>query len=99
MRTGARSSERLDLDAGVAVLRSGRLSAIWRVSVHDSAPTVKLRVVIQCRADPDKDGVVPEGDFFQPRKGKKDTLVPKHGNTLLLQLVVDGMKLQPCRPS
>ncbi|CAG8594442.1 11678_t:CDS:2 [Diversispora eburnea] len=24
---------------------------------------------------------------------------PKHGNTLTLQLVVDGLKLQPCRPS
>ncbi|CAB4423468.1 unnamed protein product [Rhizophagus irregularis] len=29
-----------------------------------------------------------------------DTLkYPKHGNTVALQLVVDGMKLQPCRPS
>ncbi|CAI2173961.1 17235_t:CDS:2, partial [Funneliformis geosporum] len=27
------------------------------------------------------------------------TLNPKHGNTLTLQLVVDGMKLQPCRPT
>ncbi|GAA5875949.1 hypothetical protein JCM16303_004052 [Sporobolomyces ruberrimus] len=25
--------------------------------------------------------------------------VPAHGNTLAVQLVVDGMKLQPCRPS
>jgi len=25
--------------------------------------------------------------------------IPKHGNTLFLQLVIDGMKLQPCRPS
>ncbi|CAG8460326.1 16423_t:CDS:2 [Acaulospora colombiana] len=24
---------------------------------------------------------------------------PKHGNTLILQFVVDGMKLQPCRPT
>lgn len=24
---------------------------------------------------------------------------PKHGNTLTLQLVVDGLKLQPCRPT
>ncbi|GAA6047815.1 hypothetical protein JCM3770_004656 [Rhodotorula araucariae] len=28
--------------------------------------------------------------------GKK---VPAHGNTLAVQLVIDGMKLQPCRPS
>ncbi|WVO16637.1 hypothetical protein L204_104316 [Cryptococcus depauperatus] len=26
-------------------------------------------------------------------------LVPKHGNTLALQLIINGMKLQPCRPS
>jgi len=26
-------------------------------------------------------------------------LVPKHGNSLLVQLVVNGMKLQPCSPS
>ncbi|WWC68087.1 uncharacterized protein I206_102006 [Kwoniella pini CBS 10737] len=31
--------------------------------------------------------------------GKPVPLIPKHGNTLLLQLVIDGMKLQPCRPS
>ncbi|WVR04708.1 hypothetical protein IAU60_001719 [Kwoniella sp. DSM 27419] len=31
--------------------------------------------------------------------GKPVPLIPKYGNTLLLQLVVDGMKLQPCRPS
>lgn len=31
--------------------------------------------------------------------GKPKPRVPKHGNTLALQLVVDGMKLQPCRPS
>lgn len=26
-------------------------------------------------------------------------LVPKHGNTLVLQLIISAMKLQPCRPS
>lgn len=26
-------------------------------------------------------------------------LIPKHGNSLVVQLIVDGMKLQPCRPS
>ncbi|SPC66528.1 related to extracellular elastinolytic metalloproteinase precursor [Ustilago sp. UG-2017b] len=25
--------------------------------------------------------------------------VPRHGNSLLVQLILDGMKLQPCRPS
>lgn len=35
-----------------------------------------------------------QDDFY--RKGSK---IPKNGNTLALQLVVDGMKLQPCRPS
>ncbi|WRT64652.1 uncharacterized protein IL334_001586 [Kwoniella shivajii] len=31
--------------------------------------------------------------------GRPVPLIPKHGNTLLLQLLIDGMKLQPCRPS
>lgn len=48
---------------------------------------------------PDADGVVHEGDFYLPRTAANKPLVPKHGNTLLLKLVIDGMKLQPCRPS
>ncbi|KAL1741139.1 Fungalysin metallopeptidase-domain-containing protein [Schizophyllum fasciatum] len=47
---------------------------------------------------PDEEGNVPEGDFYRPRSGKKP-LVPKHGNTLSVQLVISAMKLQPCRPS
>ncbi|PBK98502.1 hypothetical protein ARMGADRAFT_986402 [Armillaria gallica] len=43
------------------------------------------------------DGTVPEGKFYRPRAGKKP-LVPKHGNSLIVQLVINGMKLQPCRP-
>ncbi|PWN47785.1 hypothetical protein IE53DRAFT_229820 [Violaceomyces palustris] len=31
-----------------------------------------------------------------PRVSKRP--VPKHGNTLTVQLILDGMKLQPCRP-
>lgn len=49
-------------------------------------------------------------DLWPPLPGKDDkagfyndnytkTKVPKHGNTLIFQLVLDGMKLQPCRPS
>ncbi len=37
-----------------------------------------------------------QGEFYKEVNGLK---VPKHGNTLALQLVVDGMKLQPCRPT
>ncbi|PSR71357.1 hypothetical protein PHLCEN_2v12769 [Hermanssonia centrifuga] len=52
---------------------------------------------------PDADGNVPEGDFYRPAQvtvfGEKKPLVPKHGNSLVVQLVLDGMKLQPCRPS
>ncbi|ODO08638.1 extracellular elastinolytic metalloproteinase [Cryptococcus wingfieldii CBS 7118] len=32
-------------------------------------------------------------------KGHPIPLIPKHGNTLAFQLIIDGMKLQPCRPS
>jgi len=54
---------------------------------------------------PGPDGTVPEGDFYKTSTRydafgvPKKTLVPKHGNSLMFQLVFDGMKLQPCRPS
>jgi extracellular elastinolytic metalloproteinase len=53
---------------------------------------------------PDADGTLPPNDFyrsqtFNPLTGQPNPLVPKHGNTLLLQLVLNGMKLQPCSPS
>jgi extracellular elastinolytic metalloproteinase len=48
-------------------------------------------------------GTVPAGDFYRSATtdafGKPAPLVPKHGNTLAVQLVMNGMKLQPCRPS
>jgi len=43
------------------------------------------------------DGSVPHGDFY--RVGLTGLLVPKHGNSLMVQLVVNGMKLQICRPT
>ena len=43
-----------------------------------------------------ENGTVPEGDFYKTVDGQ---LVPKHGNSLSVQLVVNGMKLQPCQPS
>ncbi|KAH9939636.1 Fungalysin metallopeptidase-domain-containing protein [Epithele typhae] len=49
------------------------------------------------------DGTIPTGDFYRPASvdafGAPAPLVPKHGNSLAVQLVLDGMKLQPCRPS
>jgi extracellular elastinolytic metalloproteinase len=33
----------------------------------------------------------------KPRASKRQ--VPRHGNTLAVQLILDGMKLHPCRPS
>ena len=52
---------------------------------------------------PLEDGTIPTGDFYRPREhdvnGAPEPLVPKHGNTLITQLVINGMKLQPCRPS
>ncbi|KAF5378931.1 hypothetical protein D9757_008746 [Collybiopsis confluens] len=47
---------------------------------------------------PLENGTVPSGDFYRPAVGKKP-LVPKHGNTLAVQLVINAMKLQPCSPS
>lgn len=52
---------------------------------------------------PHPDGTIPEGDFYRPQEydaqGNKQPLIPKHGNSLIVQLVLNGMKLQPCRPS
>jgi extracellular elastinolytic metalloproteinase len=47
---------------------------------------------------PFENGTVPEGNFYRPAVGKKP-LVPIHGNSLIVQLVINGMKLQPCQPS
>lgn len=53
---------------------------------------------------PDVDSALPPNDFYRPQTdnsltGLPNPLVPRHGNTLLLQLVVNGMKMQPCSPS
>lgn len=52
---------------------------------------------------PDVNGAIPaDNDFYRPatynEHGKPKRLIPKHGNSLIVQLVLDGMKLQPCRP-
>jgi len=47
---------------------------------------------------PFENGTVPVGDFYRPAVGKQP-LVPIHGNTLAVQLVINGLKLQPCQPS
>jgi extracellular elastinolytic metalloproteinase len=42
-------------------------------------------------------------DYYLPlehdSKGRPMPLVPKHGNSLLAHLLVEGMKHQPCRPT
>ncbi|KIJ14752.1 hypothetical protein PAXINDRAFT_169424, partial [Paxillus involutus ATCC 200175] len=53
---------------------------------------------------PDADGSLPPNDCYRPQTfnplgGQANPLVPKHGNTLLMQLVLDGMRLQPCSPA
>ncbi|KAF8833452.1 hypothetical protein BDN67DRAFT_976590 [Paxillus ammoniavirescens] len=52
---------------------------------------------------PNADGSFPTNDCYRPQTfipltGQANPLVPKHDNTLLMQLVLDGMKLQPCSP-
>ncbi|CAE6443455.1 unnamed protein product [Rhizoctonia solani] len=46
---------------------------------------------------PFPNGTTPIGNFYRPDEGK--SLIPKHGNTLMIQLVISAMKLQPCRPT
>ncbi|KAL0959158.1 hypothetical protein HGRIS_014444 [Hohenbuehelia grisea] len=52
---------------------------------------------------PLEDGSAPAADFYRPfeydNSGTKSPVIPKHGNTLAMQLVIDGLKLQPCRPT
>lgn len=53
---------------------------------------------------PDAGGTLPPNDFYRPRTfnpltGSLSPLVPKHGNSLSLQLVLNGMKMQPCSPT
>ena len=53
---------------------------------------------------PNAKGHIPEdNNFYHPQaynaNGDLLPLVPKHGNMLFLQLVIQGMKLQPCSPS
>ena len=51
---------------------------------------------------PLEDGTIPIDDFYRsPETLAADLaghLVPKHGNSLMVQLVLDAMKLQQCRP-
>ncbi|CAE6430917.1 unnamed protein product [Rhizoctonia solani] len=42
-------------------------------------------------------GAVPIGNFYLPR-GKNERCIPKQGNSLMTQLLILGMKFQPCRP-
>lgn len=46
---------------------------------------------------PLEDGTIPDGNFFRPSSAT-GLKVPKKGNTLFVQLVINAMKLQPCRP-
>ncbi|KAH8981252.1 extracellular elastinolytic metallo proteinase [Lactarius akahatsu] len=52
---------------------------------------------------PLEDGTIPLGDFYRVPEfsatGVPKPLIPKHGNSLIVQLVLNGMKLQQCRPS
>jgi Fungalysin metallopeptidase (M36) len=51
---------------------------------------------------PLEDGTIPIGDFYRAPDstptGASKTLVPKHGNSLMMQLVLNAMKMQQCRP-
>lgn len=47
---------------------------------------------------PAEDGSFSEGDFYRAPHKPHGAPIPRHGNSLMLQLVVNGMKLQKCRP-
>lgn len=41
----------------------------------------------------------PSSDFFKQSPKTGERVVPRRGNTLFFQLVLDGMKIQRCRPT
>lgn len=47
---------------------------------------------------PPLDTSAPNDYYRNVTSGKNKRLVPKHGNTLTVQLIVDSLKLLPCRP-
>lgn len=67
-----------------AQLRAG-LHRRLHLQLRYPSPSLRLVVEVQLRA------------LCRSRLGVR-ALVPIHGNTLSVQLVLDGMKLQPCRP-
>ncbi|GAA5891103.1 hypothetical protein JCM6882_006420 [Rhodosporidiobolus microsporus] len=48
---------------------------------------------------PPVNGTDEKGYYSTRHFAESGKLVPAHGNTLAIQLVVDGMKIQPCRPT
>ncbi|GAA5972266.1 hypothetical protein JCM11641_002379 [Rhodosporidiobolus odoratus] len=48
---------------------------------------------------PAVNGTDESGYYSERHYAETGKRVPAHGNTLAVQLVIDGMKLQPCRPS
>ena len=83
-------------------VRSGH--RYFRSSVSDSAYDREtwLRRLALPAPHPLEDGTIPIGDFYRsPETLAPDAvgqLVPKHGNSLMVQLVLNAMKLQQCRP-
>lgn len=72
------------------------------VSKHGFAPSLFPPMIDAPAAEQDA--------FYLPEHGRgangggskqraSKARIPRHGNTLTMQLVMDGMKLQPCRPS
>ncbi|GAA6004401.1 hypothetical protein JCM10207_000710 [Rhodosporidiobolus poonsookiae] len=60
------------------------------IDVHGFHPTL---------FPPATNGTDSTGYYSEEHLAKSGKRVPAHGNTLAFQLVIDGMKLQPCRPS
>ncbi|GAA5826953.1 hypothetical protein JCM11251_002178 [Rhodosporidiobolus azoricus] len=60
------------------------------IDIHGFSPTL---------FPPPVNGTDDKGYYSERHLAKSGKRVPAHGNTLAIQLVVDGMKLQPCRPS
>jgi len=99
----------LDKDVNPSTYKTLDLPGYWGVHAIGEVWAEMLWVVLQKLIEkhgysddlyppaPLEDGSVPYGDFY--RTDLVGSLVPKHGNSLMVQLVLNGMKLQICRPS
>lgn len=72
------------------------IGEVWANMIHEINRNLVAKHGWNPTLFPPSNATAADADFYSPNYKKK---VAKHGNTLTIQLLLDGMKLQPCRPS